>query len=634
MLSTSVKKLNIRRKYMNNTITSKKSKKRIAIISAIITIALSLSMISYQYSQHSAIQISEISKQNARTNAEIEAYDLGNSLTNKLGDVTSLLQVISSSKSVHEENVSRASAIFNEAQSATSDVVDFYMWLDKDGKIIWISNLNETAYGKYKGSDLSYRLYFSEPNRTHNVYYSSVVGSNDGVDRIYISYPILGINHNILRSAANYTFDSIHIKSNYYPSSLLAPKRGNFNGIVVAGIRTDLLGRFLESQISPSLKSQVGLTDNTGILLYSQDAQFVGKNIFGIKFQSFLQSTGTETAKIISSGFEQGEKGHTGSDDIILRDRRAVFVYTPIILRDKQFGVLYVIAPFAEASEVNFLVENQRNLSILIIIAIGVMAVAATLVILQWNRKLEKTVGERTAELRCANEQLTVNDKLQREFINIAAHELRTPVQPILGMTEILESELGDKREDIRLIARNARRLERLTQDILDVSKIESGSLSLNKQQMDLDEAISSAISECRGNPCKATWTGNADENDRVRIRYSPRKITLRADRGRIQQVISNLIGNALKFTSEGEVIVKSELLDGFVQVSVYDTGSGIDPEIVPRLFQKFATKSEKGTGLGLYISKRIVEAHDGKIWAENNSGGKGGATFTFMLPH
>jgi signal transduction histidine kinase len=95
---------------------------------------------------------------------------------------------------------------------------------------------------------------------------------------------------------------------------------------------------------------------------------------------------------------------------------------------------------------------------------------------------------------------------------------------------------------------------------------------------------------------------------------------------------MSNLINNALRFTKEGEIIIKTQVIDGFVQIIVKDTGTGIDPEIMPRLFQKFVTKSEKGTGLGLFISNSIIQAHGGTMWAENNADGKG-ATFTFTLP-
>jgi two-component system, OmpR family, sensor histidine kinase VicK len=135
-------------------------------------------------------------------------------------------------------------------------------------------------------------------------------------------------------------------------------------------------------------------------------------------------------------------------------------------------------------------------------------------------------------------------------------------------------------------------------------------------------------------------------ENDRgdIKLLYNPiegnNNIIVDADRGRITQVVSNLLDNAIKFTEEGTIMVSTEVKNGgnnnnnnnIAVVSVKDTGSGIDPEIMARLFTKFSSKSWKGTGLGLFISKSIIEAHGGKIWAENNIDGKG-ATFSFSLP-
>jgi signal transduction histidine kinase len=594
---------------------NKRSRRNLGIIAIIIAIAISLSLISYQYSQYSAVQIEEISIRDTRSNAEIQAYDLSNALANKLDDITSLLRVISASPAIQEGDLSKAASIFNEAELATSDLVDLYMWLDKDGRIVWISNINQTAYEQYRGLDLSYRLYFSEPKATHDVYYSSIVDSNDRINRLYISYPIIGKN----------------VSAQLDPVAVVGSSPGGeFRGTVVSGIRTDVLGKYLESQISPNLEGQVGLIDRTGIILYLKDSEYVSKNVFGVRFQSFLQSLGTETIRTMSSGFKLGLQGHSGSEEISTNGKSS-FVYTPILMGGNQFGVLYIIAPYTQVAEVTTLVENQKNLSILLIIAIGASAVTAAVVILQWNKNLEKTIAQRTARLREANEQLTVHDKLQREFINIAAHELRTPLQPILGLSQILESKLGERSEEMKVIARNARRLERLAQDILDVSRIESGALSLNIQTIDLDEVISSVIIDYRNNLADVSRTENA-KKEKVKINYEPKKLMVKGDMERIQRVISNLINNALRFTKEGEIIVKTQVIDGLAKIIVKDTGTGINPEIMPRLFQKFVTKSEKGTGLGLFISKSIIEAHGGTMWAENNADGKG-ATFTFTLP-
>lgn len=213
---------------------------------------------------------------------------------------------------------------------------------------------------------------------------------------------------------------------------------------------------------------------------------------------------------------------------------------------------------------------------------------------------------------------------MQTEFINIAAHELRTPIMPILMNTEILEEELGDKYEEVKLIARNARRLERLTQNILNVARIESGTLKLSKERFDLNKAIAGIVKdEVTKLENKKTQLVHKTIND---------EISVYADKDRITQVVSNLLSNALKFTAEGTVTVNTKIVDGDAIIDVTDNGAGISAEIMPLMFAKFATKSDKGTGLGLYICKNIVEVHGGKIWAKNNDKGRG-ATVGFSLP-
>lgn len=244
-----------------------------------------------------------------------------------------------------------------------------------------------------------------------------------------------------------------------------------------------------------------------------------------------------------------------------------------------------------------------------------------------------KNQNELANELKEANEQLKDKDRLKDEFINIAAHELRTPIQPILGLSEILlrSHKVNGKtdtegEQSLEAIIRNSKRLFRLSQDILDVSKIESHSLDLKKERFNLNDVILNIIEDYIN---QAEKEGKRD----IKLLYEPREdIFVEADRGRLNQVISNLISNAVKFTKEGTIFVNAEKKDKQqVIVSIKDSGIGIDPQIQPRLFTKFATKSHTGTGLGLFISKNIIEAHGGRIWAENNSNGKG-ATFSFSF--
>ncbi|HXS60593.1 MAG TPA: HAMP domain-containing sensor histidine kinase [Candidatus Sulfopaludibacter sp.] len=236
-------------------------------------------------------------------------------------------------------------------------------------------------------------------------------------------------------------------------------------------------------------------------------------------------------------------------------------------------------------------------------------------------------------------EQLQLQDKMQKEFINIAAHELRTPLQPILGLAEIVKNEIKDnshQKELLDIVISNAKRLKKLSEDILDVTKIESHSLKLNKESFDINALIVSIIDDYVRHSLNKKAIKFADY-------FSKEKIIIYADKNRIGQVISNLIENSVKFISkeQGECVIsikteKKKNTDSskIVVVRIKDTGSGIDMDILPRLFTKFSSKSFQGTGVGLYISKNIIEAHGGQIWAENNTeDGKSGATFSFSLP-
>ena len=260
-------------------------------------------------------------------------------------------------------------------------------------------------------------------------------------------------------------------------------------------------------------------------------------------------------------------------------------------------------------------------------------------------KEKEEALKESNRQLLSVNEKLNLQSRVQKDFINITAHELRTPIVPIITLCELLYTKITNenkiqmnqskenlkKQEFLQVILRNAYRLYQLTQDILDVTKIESQILRLNKELIQLNEIIENIVNDYKDNTNRKRY----DSNKEVRIIYEPIKDTIfvNVDKARMIQVLSNLLDNALKFTKQGNIFISAKKIkEEQVIVIIKDSGTGIDSEILPRLFEKFATKSEEGTGLGLYISKSIVEAHGGKIWAENNSDGRG-ATFYFTLP-
>lgn len=242
-------------------------------------------------------------------------------------------------------------------------------------------------------------------------------------------------------------------------------------------------------------------------------------------------------------------------------------------------------------------------------------------------------------QVRIANEKLTLHDNMQREFINIAAHELRTPIQPILVTAELLDLQFSSEqekaknekgeitRDELAILLRNAKRLERLSSNILDIARIESGTLHLNIQEFNLNYVLSPIVQDTRNELKKR---GKED----LIIEYAPAEnnIIVKGDKDRLSEVMWNLLDNAAKFTEKGAISIVTMKDDNYITITVKDSGSGIDSDVLPKLFTKFVTKSEKGTGLGLFISKSIIEAHDGEIWAENNNDRKG-STFTFTFP-
>ena len=250
---------------------------------------------------------------------------------------------------------------------------------------------------------------------------------------------------------------------------------------------------------------------------------------------------------------------------------------------------------------------------------------------IQYNARLK----ENNELLNQQYEKIKESKKMKSAFINIVAHEFRTPVQPIIGLAEVMYSKIKDEEQHelLEVVMRNANRLKRLTDNLLDVTKIESQSLALDKEKLNLNGLILEVLKDYV----------DKQKTQMVKIVYDFKNIDdviIEADRDRIAQVICNLLDNALKFTKASQMIFliidkKKCQEDGKEQVivSVKDTGNGISKEVLPKLFSKFTTSdSSSGTGLGLYICKNIVQAHEGKIWAENDSDGNG-AIFRFALP-
>jgi signal transduction histidine kinase len=576
----------------------------VLVLVAIGAIAAALSVASYQYSVFTSEEIRRIGAQDARSNAEIQGHDIANNLKNSIEAVRSNLALLSSIPAIQIQDIESSKALFSDAQETTSNITSSYFWVDKDGKLLWANSFeNQTLYEQFAGGDRSLRPYFTEPRDTLRPYFSSLIESVDAVPRLYIAHPII--------------LDTRQVNNN---------STSVFNGVVASAIDLDQFGQVLQAQLSTKYGSTLGMVDRNGMILFTTNATHVGKDVFGDEFQSVIPQ---EIRASFNSFLQESLQGSAGSGDISLQGNTSTIAYQPISFSGDNFAVVYVVAPHNIQGTVGALIDQQRNFNLIIIGSIGAIAVGIAFLILNWNRRLSGIVKSKTAELEKANlslqeavEQLKDHDRMQREFINVAAHELRTPTQAIIGYSDLFYLRPESREESIKAISRNAERLESLTRDILDVTRIEGNRLDLNKEKFDISEVVASAIEDTRRR-------GN-DSN--IKFEYAPRKIPVEADRMRISQVISNLINNAVKFTKQGTVYISTDNKDGQVVISVKDTGPGIDPEIMPRLFTKFTSKSQTGTGLGLFISKSIIEAHGGRIWAENDKDKKG-ATVAFRLP-
>lgn len=245
----------------------------------------------------------------------------------------------------------------------------------------------------------------------------------------------------------------------------------------------------------------------------------------------------------------------------------------------------------------------------------------------------ESDIYKTRKDFEDANQELRRREELKNEFVAIASHELRTPIQPILGFAILAKKGKISQEEAWDGVLKEARRLQQLANDILDVSRIESGSLTYTMERVKISDLMVNVIDSARANLSKNTSLDlSMDE--------ATRDLEVDVDKSRITQVLTNLVGNAVKFTEQGSVVMSSRLFptdSNKIEIRISDTGKGIPENIFPYLFGKFVTRNvgesnTHGTGLGLFISKAIITAHKGEISASNNEHGSG-ASFVIALP-
>ena len=595
---------------------------KIGIVSVISIVIFSFALFYY---------IQTVAENNVQSNLITEQIDrqraASKSLSQHIGsDLTLVMTVLDGLTSsgyiqAGDINSEKTNQLIQEKYKIIDDVIDKIFVLDNNDMVT--SGLSQSSTDEYLGADFSQREWVKEAKRDLKPVFSKGF-ERQGIYTIYIGVPVINRDNNQYMGLIGATI----------PTEKFFARYGNVH---------DVNSQFL-----------VIYDKNGTILAVGADRNLVGENFFGTTVQNFIGHN--EILNNLTGSLLKGHPNY-GVYDYGRSDR--INTGQPILVQNTPTYFLQIVTPtkaiFSKISDTLF-TDRLKGYSLLV----AVFASLGSLVIflLKWNNTMEKEVIKRTnalnktniqlgimskqlrksnMSLQNANEQLRQHDKIEKEFINMAAHELRTPIQPILGLADVLRDYVTDSHQSklLDVIMRNAKRLQRLSCDILDVSKIESSLLKISKSKIDLNEKIKNVINDVEN----GYDDGN---NSNVKIIFEPKEtIFVYADKDRIHQVLSNLLNNAIKYTKNGIVTINTSIANGSNNnanddkeaiVTIMDTGCGITPEIMQKLFSKFVTTSSHGTGLGLFISKGIIEAHGGRIWAENNSNGVG-SSFSFSLP-
>lgn len=594
--------------------------KQVGIIFIISIIVISYSLFFYlQNNTERDIRNSLFEQQKQR---QIEStLALSQHIGSDLDSIMSRLQDLANSEYLQEvdlfSNTTKKSMQQMYVQMANITEVDRLFILDENN--IVRSSIASNGQEIFIGINFSYRDWIRDTKNTLMPTFSNGFEGRDGKYRIAISHPIINI------------------------------KTGKYMGLVGALIPTTEF--FAHYGNIYNIKSNfLVVFDKKGNYIANPNTELLGKNYFGNQAQQFFHNN-----QLLHNLYDQLLRGHPGYAVYDFGIGERLNTGYPIFVQGKPIYFVSAVTPTSQIySQINDVILTQRIETFSLLAGTTAAIVVFIIFLIGWSSNLNEEVKRRTRELNesnkqlgVANKQLKFNDKMQKEFINIASHELKTPTQAILVFSQLLRTYPERRDEMINAIERNAVRLKNLTNSILDVSRIESQSLSLNKEKFNINEKIRNVIDDLK-------------LRHQVEITFADPKvdpIVVEADKIRIYEVISNLLVNAIKFTQkssssdngnslgEGRITVFTAIKSNQdykkgntgssveeVIISIRDRGVGIGPDIQDRLFSKFVTKSETGTGLGLYISKGIVEAHGGRIWAENNAEGKG-ATFYFSLP-
>ncbi len=576
--------------------------------------------ITYQYSEYTLGQINRVAVSNIESSAQVQVTDTASVLVAKLEGVASSVQLVANTASAG--NLTSTEVLLGAAESSSGGFVDNFFWIAGNGTLLALNNGTVQSVAPYAGDNYTGRPYFSGAETSPGVHVTGAVPSLSNATVLHIF-----VSEMAERMGPNGTEVML--------------------GVVGAAIDLTSLGSYIQGQISLSSNGDVNLLDDNATILYTQDTKLIGQNIFSQSIQSQMPSSLDNS---LDSLIDKSLNGTSGVSSFDVDGTNMTVAYVPVYLDGAimagglhEFGVLYVVQADTLEGENAALISQLRVLGSFVILGIAGVAVGSAVVFLGWNKRLDDTVTKRTSDLVAANEQLRAYARSQTDFVNIAAHELRTPTQSILGFTEILQDSSAketanstgtpnldntEMKQAVDSISSNARRLKKLTDDILTVSRIDDNRMVLSKETFDLNGTIRDVIKETEKVP---------GSNIGVTIRYEQTEpqIMITADNTKIHEVLSNLLNNAVRFSEgKGTITIRAgKTSDNQVMVSVKDQGKGIDPEVLPRLFNKFVTTSPSGTGLGLFIASKLVAAHGGRMWAQNNGSNERGSTFSFTLP-
>lgn len=626
---------------MRNVLFSLRSR-GVAVIFTIAIIIVSYSLFFYlQAATEKDIRNSIFEQQKTRQNQATEA--LSQRISTDLGSIMSRLQGLAGSSYLQQADLSsdKTRKLLQETYLQINNITTADRLFIINKKTIVTTNISPPGQKMFVGTNVSNIEWVRETNFQHKPVFSNGYFGLDGNYRIAISYPIIN------RETGQY----LGMIGSSVPAKQLFEHYGNIFDI----------------------KSQyLAVLDRNSDQLIHPVKPLIGKPFFGNYTQQvtghnnvlngLIRTVMANKPAFAVYDFKNGERLNTGF---------------PIRMEGKPTYFVFVITPTSVIySQINKVISNERLEMFSLIVGTTAAIVILVIFLIRWSSLLDNEVKRRTRELdkannsltesnkqlALANKQLKIHDKMQKDFINVAAHELRTPIQPILGLTQVIRDKMSIKKEEREqiqgskeneqtelcqlqdVVIESAKRLQKLSDDILDVSRIESHVLTLQKEKFDLNVLVSNIVQDCKNQLERERGSLKANEDDdddhipgdvNLTLVYEgPGKesgpIFVEADKQRINQVVGNLLSNAIKFSKEGTlaIIVKKDKVGNNASheeavISVKDTGKGIDSEILPRLFERFVSKSFQGTGLGLFISKSIVEAHGGKIWATNNSDGR-----------